>query len=112
MAAAATLARPARARGALDDRLDETIARASDVIRGYSAEGFHRTATSVDRASADRLLALTRAAGAAPSLEPFALARVDPIAQLVEIDGRRIDGLVMFDAPSTAADGVSGPIGA
>jgi len=112
MAAATTLARTSHARGALDDRLDATIARASEVVCGYSAEGLHRTATSVDRASADRLLALARAAGAAPSLEPFTLARVDPVAQFVEIDTRRIDGLVMYDAPFTAAGGVSGALGA
>jgi len=111
MAAALTVGVGGRRR-AVDDRLDETAARAADVVRGYSAEGIHRTGTAVDRASADRLLALARAAGAAPSLEPFALARVDPIAQLVEIDGRRIDGLVTFDAPFTAADGVSGALGA
>jgi hypothetical protein len=93
------------------DLVDETVARASDVIRGYSAEGFHRTATAVDRASADRLMALARAAGATPRLEPFELSQVDPIAQFVEIDGRRIEGLVMFDAPFTSADGVTGALG-
>jgi hypothetical protein len=105
-AIALSRARPARA-----DAIDDTAARASDAIRGYSAEGFHRTATAVDRASADRLLALARAAGATPRLDPFELSRVDPIAQFVEIDGRRIDGLVMFDGPFTSADGVTGALG-
>jgi hypothetical protein len=109
---AAALAMSSRVRAARDDRLDDAIARAAGVIRGYSAEGFHRTATAVDRASAGRLLALARAAGAAPSLEPFELSRVDPGAQFVEIDGRRIDGLAMFDGPFTDAHGVRGPIGA
>ena len=108
---AAALAVSPRVRAARDDRLDQTSERAADVIRGYSAEGFHRTATAVDRASADRLLALARATGAAPSLEPFELSRVDPIAQFVEIEGRRIDGLVMFDGTFTTADGVSGTLG-
>src|SRR2546430_1865009 len=111
MAAGLTLHVPARVHAA-DDRLDDTIARAADMIRGYSAEGFHRTATEVDRASADRLLALARRAGAPASLEPFELSRVDPIAQFVEIDGRRIEGLVMFDGTFTTPDGVSGAIGA
>jgi len=102
---------PSAARALAADAVDDTVARASDAIRGYSAEGFHRTATEVDRASADRLLALAQATGAAPRLEPFDLSRVDPVAQFVEIDGRRIEGLVMFDAPFTTADGVAGAIG-
>jgi len=93
------------------DVLDDTVTRASEVIRGYSGEGFHRTATAVDRASGDRLLALARTAGVSPRLEPFELARVDPVAQFFEIDGRRIEGLVMFDAPFTDRDGVTGAIG-
>src|SRR5262245_409285 len=93
------------------DAVADTATRAAEVIRGYSAEGFHRTATAVDRTSADRLLALARVAGASPRLEPFELSRVDPVAQFLEIDGRRIDGLVMFDAPFTAADGVTGVMG-
>ena len=111
LVAGLALAAPSRVRCARDDRLDDTIARAGDVIRGYSAEGFHRTATAVDRASADRLIALARAAGAAASLEPFALSRVDPIAQFLEIEGRRVDGLVVFDAPFTPAGGVTGAFG-
>jgi len=68
--------------------------RAADVVRGYSDEGEHRTATAVDRASANTLLARARAAGAAPMLEPFEVSRVDPVAAFAEIDGRRIDGLL------------------
>jgi hypothetical protein len=109
--AAAIAAATVRPRAAGPDPIDETMARASELIRGYSAEGWHRTATAVDRASAGRLLALARAAGASPRLEPFDLQRVDPVAQFVEIDGRRIDGLVMFDAPFTTAAGVPGALG-
>jgi hypothetical protein len=108
---AAVAAATARPRAAGPDPIDETMARAAEVIRGYSAEGWHRTATAVDRASADRLLALARAAGASPRLEAFDLQRVDPVAQFVEIDGRRLDGLVLFDAPFTTAAGVSGALG-
>ena len=102
---------PASTRGADDGTLEETTRRAADVIRGYSAEGFHRTATAVDRASADRLLKLGRATGAVPSLEPFELPRVDPMSHFIEISGQRIDGLPMFDGAFTGADGVSGAIG-
>jgi len=102
---------PAAALGRNADPLEETERRAADVIRGYSAEGIHRTATAVDRASADRLLALARGTGAAARLEPFDLSRVDPVAHLIEIDGTRIDGLPMFDGAFTGATGVVGPIG-
>jgi len=93
------------------ESIEETQRLAADVIRGYSAEGIHRTATAVDRTSADRLLALARASGANASLEPFDLSRVDPIAHLVEVDGGRIDGLPMFDGGFTDPAGVVGPLG-
>jgi hypothetical protein len=90
---------------------DAVEARAAEVIRGYSAEGHHRTATAVDRASADALLARARATGASVSLEPFDLSRVDPGAAFVQIQGQRIDGLPVFDGPFTGADGVHGRVG-
>lgn len=108
LAGALALPRPQSA----DTRsLDDTARRAADVIKGYSAEGMHRTGTAVDRASADRLLALARAAGASPSLAPFDLSRVDPATSFLEIDGRRVEGLPMFDAAFTPAAGVAGAIG-
>ena len=92
--------------------LDVIVQRASDTIRAYSAEGFHRTATAVDRASADALLDRARATGATASLEPFTLSRVDPIASYLQIGTGRIQGLPMFDsALFTGVAGVSGTIG-
>ena len=92
--------------------LDAIVSRASDTIRTYSAEGFHRTATAVDRASADALLARARATGATASLEPFTLSRVDPIAAYLQIGKERIQGLPMFDsALFTGVAGVSGVMG-
>ena len=91
--------------------VDDLETRAADTIRAYSAEGHHRTATAVDRGSADALLARARATGAAPSLQPFDLMRVDTAGGFVQIQGRRIDGLPMFDGPFTDAGGVSGGIG-
>jgi hypothetical protein len=94
-----------------ENALDATAARAADAIRGYSAEGFHRTATRVDRTSANHLLTLARATRAPAHLEPFELSQVEPAAALVEIDRRRIDGLPMFDGTFTGAGGVVGRIG-
>ena len=102
MAAALAIAPPG-------DALEQ---RASDTIRAYSAEGQHRAATAVDRASAGALLARARATGAPASLEPFELSRVDPAPAYIQIQGQRIDGLPMFDAAFTDAGGVSGRLGA
>ena len=117
MAAMLAVTAPRRARGAgarqNDDAssLDAIARRAADTIRAYSVEGHHRTATAVDRASADALLARARATGASASLEPFDLSRVDTAAAFVQIQGQRIDGLPMFDGAFTGASGVSGRIG-
>ena len=92
-------------------KADPMERRAADVIRAYSDEGDHRTATAVDRASANALLARARATGASVSLEPFDLSRVDTVAAFAEIDGRQIDGLPMFDGPFTGGAGVTGRIG-
>ena len=67
------VARSAPAHAGTDEATDAVARRAADVIRGYAQEGFHRTATPVDRASADRLQSLARAAGVEPRLEPFEL---------------------------------------
>ena len=109
--AALALVRPGAPQPVDTSRLEEAARRAADVISGYAAEGFHRTATPVDRASADRLQALARSAGAVARLEPFDLSRVDPVDAFFEIDGRRIEGLAMFDAPSTDRNGIAGAIG-
>jgi len=94
-----------------DDSLGDTERRAADAIRGYAAEGDHRTATAVDAASADRLLTLARATGATAWTDPFNLSRVDPISHFAEIDGVRIDGLPMFDGGFTGGAGVAGRLG-
>jgi hypothetical protein len=91
--------------------LDAIARRASDTIRAYSAEGNHRTATAVDRASADALLGWARATGASASLDPFDLSRVDPVDAFVRIQGQRIDGLPVFDGAFTGESGVSGAMG-
>ena len=91
--------------------LDPIARRAADTIRAHSAEDHHRTATTVDRASADALLARARLTGAPASLEPFELSRVDTAAAFVQMEGQRIDGLPIFDGPFTSAGGVSGTMG-
>ncbi len=90
------------------DALEQRIAQ---VIQAYDAQGYHRTGTEVDAASAEWLASQARQLGLKPSIEAFALNRVDPQAAYVRIGDRRIDGVPMFDATFTTADGVSGRLG-
>jgi len=90
------------------DALEQRVAR---VIQAYDAQGNHRTGTEVDNASAEWLAGQVRQLGVKPSLEAFALSRVDPQLAYVRIADRRIDGVPVFDAGFTTADGVSGRLG-
>jgi hypothetical protein len=112
LSGAAAAVRAATVHARADQSLTSMVNRATDVIRDYDGEGFHRTATSVDRGSADRLLARARNAVVGPRLEPFELSRVDPGDAFLEIDRRRIEGLPMFDGTFTGPDGVRGAFGA
>jgi hypothetical protein len=85
--------------------------RLADVIAAYDAQGNHRTATPADNASAEWLATQVRQAGAEPSLEPFTLSRVDPLSCYVRIADRRVDGVPLFDATFTGANGVRGTLG-
>jgi len=90
------------------DALEQRVA---GVIQAYDAQGNHRTGTEVDNASAEWLANKVRQLGAEPSLEPFTLNRVDPQSCYLRIDGRRIDGVPVFDAAFTNAEGVHGRLG-
>jgi hypothetical protein len=91
---------------------DEGEARAAKWLAAWDAQGIHRTATAGDEAGADWLLHEVGALGvAAPACERFALDRLDPIRTYFEVDGLRIAGEPVFDAPATGADGVSGVLG-
>jgi hypothetical protein len=86
-------------------------ARAAAVIREYDAQGWHRTGTAVDLASAEWLAAKVREAGLEPALERFVLDRVDIHEAALTVSGRRIEGVPLFDAAFTAAGGVTGALG-
>jgi hypothetical protein len=89
----------------------EAPARIAAVIGEYESQGFHRTATGVDQASAQWLASQVERAGLKPTLEPFNLSRVDPLVSSLEGGGRRIVGLPLFDAAFTPQSGVSGRLG-
>jgi hypothetical protein len=90
---------------------DEAEARAAKWLAAWDAQGTHRTATIGDEAGADWLMREVAALGFAPACEEFALDRLDPIAAYLEVDGIRIAGVPVFDAPATGAEGIGGVLG-
>jgi hypothetical protein len=86
--------------------------RVALVVRAYDAQGIHRTATDVDEASAHWLAQQLQATGVETRLESFPIRRVDPDETYIEIDGRRIGGVPLFDAGFTDSTGISGRLGA
>ena len=95
-----------------DSSQTQRIAR---VIQEYDAQGWHRSGTEVDHASARWLAEQVAECGLEPELERFDLSRVDPELAYVEIDGQRTEGVPLFDGGFTGPDGVrgrAGPLGA
>jgi hypothetical protein len=86
-------------------------ARIRAIIEAFEKQGFHRTATQVDRASADWLCREVEQAGLTPTRESFSIDRVDLVDTAVVARGRRIDGMPLFDAAFTGEAGVAGRLG-
>jgi len=101
-------ARAQQASASLSAVLEDRLA---DIIVAYDAQGNHRTATPADNASAGWLANLVRQVGAEPSFEPFMISRIDPLSCYVRSTDRRVDGVPLFDATFTGADGVRGTLG-
>ena len=85
--------------------------RIGAVIRAYEAQGFHRTGTAVDRLSGEWLASEVREIGLEPVLEEFSLSRVDPIDANLVVNGRKIDGLPLFDGGFTGPAGIEVALG-
>ena len=85
--------------------------RISRHIREYDGQGWHRTGTTVDLESAHWLAGLVEEVGVEPVLESFTLDRVVPGESYIEVSGRRIEGLPLFDGGFTGAEGVHGQMG-
>lgn len=92
------------ARAALERRIASRIA-------DYAAQGFHRTGTDVDARSAAWLAALVAETGLAPAREAFTLNRVEPAAAAMVAEGRRVEGIPLFDAAFTDERGIRGRLG-
>jgi hypothetical protein len=87
---------------------DEAQARAAGWLAAWDGQGIHRTATIGGRAGAAWLVREAAALGAEVTLEEFALDRVDPVECFLELGGRHIEAVPVFDAPATDAEGVVG----
>src|SRR5260370_28163624 len=95
----------AQAGSSLSDALQRRLA---DIVAAYDAQGNHRTATPADHASTEWLASLVRQAGAEPTLEPFALLRIDPRSCHLRVADPRIDGVPALDAAFTAGESLQG----
>jgi hypothetical protein len=110
--AAEVLGAASREKGAGDAGVTtEAWARAAAWLRAWDSQGIHRTGTEGDEAGAVWLTREAELLGALIASETFALERIDPIAAWVELQGARIGGVPVFDAPSTDAAGISGTFG-
>jgi hypothetical protein len=85
--------------------------RVATMIQTYDAQGNHRTGTDVDKKSGEWLAEEVRRLGVNASLESFTLNRVDPQSCYLRVGNRRIDGVPLFDAGFTDAEGVHGKLG-
>ena len=80
-------------------------------LRAWDAQGLHRTGTDGDEAGAAWLEREATLLGAEVTSEAFTLDRIDPVMSCLDVDGTRIDGVPVFDAPPTGPDGVDGTLG-
>ena len=86
-------------------------ARIRGIIDQYSDQGFHRTATTVDRQSGEWLLERVATLGLKPSKEEFPVNRVVPGVCRLVVAGSVIEGLPLFDGAFTDRAGIRGQLG-
>ena len=89
---------------------DEAEARAVTWLTAWDSQGVHRTGTAGDEAGARWLADEAAALGIEVASEVFALDRLDPVDCYLELDGERISGVPVFDAPATGANGLAGAL--
>ena len=86
--------------------------RVADVIREYSAQGYHRTGTAVDTVSGAWLADRMEAMGVHAFLDPVSLTRVNELYTRFAFDGIVMDGVPLHDGTFTDVEGISGRLGA
>jgi hypothetical protein len=84
--------------------------RVERVLREYDAQGIHRTGTDVDERCARWLADEAARLGAQCELEAMPFSRIDVLECHVDVAGQRIEGVPLFDAPLSGAEGVAGKL--
>ena len=82
--------------------------RVSGVIAAYDSQGIHRTGTEGDQICARWLADEVDRLGVASSLEALPFRMIDVVECSLDISGRRIEGVPLFNAPPTTPDGIAG----
>jgi len=70
----------------------------SEIVHAFDLQGWHRTGTSVDAASAEWLRAELRRRGILANVEPFSFTRLDPEPCSVSAGSTVIDGVPLLDS--------------
>jgi hypothetical protein len=91
--------------------MSEQERRIASYVEEYDAQGWHRTGTAVDVASCEWLAGAVRAIGLEPASETYGFDRVEPQSAFIEVVGRRLEGLPLFDCDVRGAVEVEGSLG-
>lgn len=92
------------------ERFDTDVLHVGADIEGWDAIPEHRTGTAGDLATAEWLSDAIRAAGAEPRLDLFPFRRRVLLECAVEVDGRRAEGVPLFDGGLTDEAGITCPL--
>lgn len=99
-----------RALEALGEPVTPSVARVSQIIRAYDAQGIHRTGTEGDQECALWLAEEVRALGVEAELEGLAFERIDVTECHLQIGDRRFEAVPLFDAPPAGAQPIVGSV--
>lgn len=91
-------------------KLTEQVRQPGAVLAAYDQQGWHRTGTTVDCHSARWLAKQADRGGGRSPLDAFAFERLGAGPGYIELDGRRVAGLALFDEPLTLPTGVCSPL--
>ena len=91
-------------------RFDTDVLHVGADIEGWDANPEHRTGTTGDLATAEWLAEVIRAAGAEPTLDLFPFRRRALRECAVEAEGRRAEGVPLFDGGLTDEAGITSPL--
>lgn len=90
---------------------NEREVRIADVIREYSAQGYHRTGTAVDTVSGAWLSDRMQDLGVPAFMDPVSLQRVNELYTRFAFDGIVMEGVPLHDGRFTDVEGIKGRLG-